>query len=88
MKPTHRFQVLTRKFHVKPSFFGPSFTISVKNKKSGFHLKPGQILKPCTCMENGIKINLEFSDRLQTWKTVDKLVKFLKKLKAKNMSSQ
>ena len=41
MKPTHRFQVLTPKFHVKPSFFGPSFTVTVNKKKkmSGFPLK-------------------------------------------------
>ena len=41
MKPPHRFQVLTQKYHVKPSFFGPSFTETVyKKKMSGFPLKP------------------------------------------------
>ena len=39
MKPTHRFQVLTPKFHVKPSFFGPSFTETVNKKKGWFSLK-------------------------------------------------
>ena len=41
-----------------------------------FYIK---ILKPCTLVENGIKINSQNSDRLPFRKTVDDLMKFFKK---------
>ena len=48
----------------------------------------GLILKPCAYGANGIKMNSDFSDRLPMRKTVDELVKFLKKFQIEKMRFQ